>query len=117
MHFLLILIFYFSESSLLLTLSGKDIQLTKTCMNSKHPCIEESLNCLNQFYSTSFSLLISIKQLLTMIDQNYASGSGSLQTFPGIQSAVLFPKVSSFFYINDLPDLARYNNYFNGFGL
>ena len=112
--FFLFLTFYLSESSLVQTLSGKDIQLAKTCMKSKHPCIEESLNCFYQFYSTSFSLIITIKELLTIIDPNYASGSGTFKTFPGIQSAALFLKTTSYHYSEDLPDLARYYNYFKG---
>ena len=85
-----------SSGSILATLSGKSLELTNKCMKNKHPCIPETLDCSEKFHSTSVSLLLSIKQLLTMIDTDYASAPGSFKSFPGVQSAALIIKASSY---------------------
>ena len=77
-------------------------------MDNKHPCIPETYDCSEKFYATSFSLLISIKQLLTMIDPNYSSQQGLFKTFPGLQTAGFMIKASSHWDLNETPDLARY---------
>ena len=104
-----------SSSSLLLTLSSKDLDLTKACMDNKHPLIPETLDCSEKFYATSISLLISIEQLLTMIDPNYSSKPGSFKKFPGLESGSLMAKSSSHWDINESPDLGRYWAGFMGY--
>ena len=112
--FILISVFTLSASTLLSTLSGKDLQISSDCMSSKHPCVPESLNCSPKFYSTSFSLQKSIKELLTMIDPDYSSSQGTFKTFPGIQSGALIVKTSNIYANDETPDLARYNCIYNG---
>ena len=102
-----------SSGSLLLTLSGKALEST-ICMENKHPCIPETFDCSEKFYSTSFTLLLSIKQLLTMIDANYTSVQGSHKSFPGLQSGALTAKASSYWDYNGSPDFARFWAYFSG---
>lgn len=110
----IILLINISSGSLLSTLSNKTLEPTNNCMENKHPCLPETINCAEKFYSTSYSLLKSIKELLTIIDQNYASGQGSYKTFPGLQSGALVAKASSYYDLNESPDLARFWTYFNG---
>ena len=110
-HYILFL-FNLSLSSLILTLSSKDLDISTVCMDNKHPCIPESYDCSEKFYATSISLLVSIKQLLTMIDPNYSSKQGTYKTFPGLQSGALMPRASSHYALDESPDLARYWNYF-----
>lgn len=42
-----------SSCSLLTTLSNKDIEISDICMQNKHPCVLESVDCSNKLYSTS----------------------------------------------------------------
>ena len=98
-----------SRSALLSTLSKEDIEKSKLCMKNKHPCIQESLDCSNQFYSTSINLLKSVKELLTIVNPDYSGDSGSFKPFPGIQSGALILKASSIYGSADYPDFARYN--------
>ena len=97
-----------SSGSLQLTLSGKSLEPTEICMHSKHPCIPETRDCSQKFYYTSVRILSSIKQLVSMIDVNYASAQGSYQSFPGLQSGALTPKASSYWDVNQSPDYARF---------
>ena len=97
-----------SLSSLLLTLDSKDLHIAESCMRNENPCVPESLDCSEKLYSTSISLQVSIKELLTMIDPNYSSNQGSYKTFPGLQTAGFMTKASSFWDMNESPDLARY---------
>ena len=110
----LISIFTLSMSSLLSTLSGKDLQISADCMYNKHPCVLESIDCSVKLFATSFSLLNSVKQLLTMIDPDYSSKPGSIKSFPGMQSGALMPKASNIILREETPELARYNCYYNG---
>ena len=114
MNCYLFLLVNLSLSSLLSTLSSKDLQISTICMKNKHPCIPETLDCSRQFYATSFSLINSIKQLLTIIDSNYSSNQGSLKTFPGVQAASFMVKASSYWGKDESPELARYWTNFGG---
>ena len=104
----IILILQPSSGSLVSALSGKSLEASTICMKTKHPCIPQTRDCSEKFYSTSVSLLLSIKQLLTMIDVNYASSEGSYKSFPGLQSAALVPKTSSYYSSKESPDFARF---------
>ena len=104
-----------SSSTLLATLSDKDIEISTNCMKNIHPCVPETLDCSNQFYSTSKNLLESINELLFMINQDYSENSGSFKRFPGIQSGALTQKASSIYNYGHNPDMGRY--YFQYLGI
>ena len=93
-----------------MTISGKDLEASTRCMDNKHPLIPETINCFTSFYSSSFVLQKSIKQLLTIVNLNYASGVGSFKIFPGIQSGALTPKANAYSGNQDAPDLARFRS-------
>ena len=103
-----------SSGSLLSALSGKSMEITKVCMDNKHPCLPETMDCSEKLYATSFSLLKAIKQLITLIDVNYASQQGSYKSFPGVQSGALNSKASGYMDLNESPDLGRFWANFGG---
>ena len=114
MLLLYVLLLNLSSASLLFTLSGKALEASTKCMSNRHPCIPETLDCSEKIYQTSINFLLSIKQLLTIIDDNYASVQGSYKSFPAVQSAALIPKASTYLYQSDSPDLARFWTNING---
>ena len=105
----LILIQGLVQSALMSTLSNEDINKATNCMRNIHPCIPETLDCSHQFYSTSVSLLKSINELLFMINQDYSANTGSFKIFPGFQSGALNSKASNYYFIDDTPEISRYN--------
>lgn len=72
----------FVSASLLLTKTKQDFEISDKCMREKHPLIPESLDCSNSFYSTSKSFKKSIKELLTTINPQNLSTTGTIKPFP-----------------------------------
>ena len=107
MLFYYVILTFFSSSELLETLTGKDLELTTTCMNNKHPCVIESLDCSFKIYETSTRFMRSIKQLLSMIDSS--SNSGTQKIVQGVQSGSLMGKALSNYANYAAPEFARYN--------